>query len=172
MKHRLVAKIVLGSVLGAALTSGYAAELFGTLVVTDKPKAAHAKLIAMGYSGFGVTERATCVVDDQCLGTFTGPSVTKGFVRFSPSGIRSVYLETSSTAEIIAALTRKHGPHTTPTSAASNSFVAAIQNQQMGTHVWNLKSGVQISIRKDGSVTYYSPEVFGAPPDTGGVKNF
>lgn len=172
MSARVVARVAVGMMLGAALTAASAKDLFGTLQVDDRPQAAHNKLKALGYSGFSLADRAACAIDDKCLATFTGPSITKGFVRFSPNGIRSVYLETSSTADIVAALTRKHGPAKTPSPVPGGTFMASIQNQQLETHVWNLPTGVQISIGKDGSVRYFSPEAFGTPADAGGVKNF
>lgn len=172
MNARVVVRAAVGLALGAVLTAASAKDLFGTLQVEDSPQAAHTKLKALGYSGFGLIDRAVCVFDDKCLATFTGPSITKGFVRFSPNGIRSVYLETAGTDDIVAALTRKHGPAKTPSPVPGGTFMASIQNQRLETHVWNLPTGVQISIGKDGSVRYFSPEAFGTPADAGGVKNF
>lgn len=172
MKAGSLAKAAAGVLLVAAGASASAQELFGSLLATDRPEVAHQKLKALGYSGFGLTERAGCKVDDQCLGTFTGPSVSKGFVRFSAAGIRSVRLETSHTADIVAALSRKHGPPSVPRAVSGGPVTAAVQNQQLPTQVWNLPTGVQITVGKDGSVSYSSPEVLSKPSAGTGVKNF
>lgn len=172
MKAGSLAKAAAGVLLVAAGASTSAQELFGNLLATDGPEAAHQKLKALGYSGFSLTERAGCKIDDKCLGTFTGPSISKGFVRFSPRGIRSVLLETSNPADIGAVLNRKYGTPSVPTPEPGNDLVTRHRNEHLPAKVWRLSSGVEIAIGKDGRVSYASPENFGAGADKSGLKNF
>jgi len=163
---------VVGLLIVMSTSFASAQPLFGTLLATDKPETAHQKLKAMGYSGFSFTERASCKFDDSCLGTFTGPSVNKGFVRFSPLGIRSVLLETSSASEMVITLSRKYGTPSIPKAASGSSISAVLRNQGAPTHFWSLPTGVEISVGKDGKVNYFSPEATDKSADKNGLKNF